>query len=117
MAAFGDVLKFLRKLNGYSQEEVAKVLGVSTPNISRYENGKVTPTEEVIRKTAQFFGVSTDYLLGLTDIPVTESGDIPEYFEIKLDHFKHFKDLKTSWKLRKMAEQLLELADEIEKFE
>jgi len=118
MSSFGEILKFLRELNGYSQEEVAKALGISVPNVSRYENQKIHPTEEVIRNAAQFFNVSADYLLGLTDTPVsTENRKIPEYFEIKLDHFKGFKDLKASWRIRKLAIELLKLADELENFE
>jgi len=117
MSTFGNVLKSLRKLKGYSQEEVAKALQVSTPNISRYECNKITPTEEVIRNAANFFGVSADYLLGLTNIPRTQAGGIPEYFEIRLNHFEKFRNLNTSQKLRKVAIELVKLADEIEKFE
>lgn len=64
---FGIKLKELRIEKGLTQEQLAKELGYNQSMISFWEKGINEPTETAIRKTAQFFGVSSDYLLGLED--------------------------------------------------
>lgn len=51
---------------------MAKQLNIGNSTISNYETGYSTPDSEMIKKIADFFGVSTDYLLGRTDIPDLE---------------------------------------------
>lgn len=63
---FGSIEKDLRLNNGLSMEEVAKAIGINKSDISRYENGKTKPNAEVVIKFAKYYGVTTDYLLGLT---------------------------------------------------
>lgn len=67
MNSFAERLKELRTEKGFSQKALAEKLGYNQSMISFWENGVNEPTESAIRKTALFFGVSTDYLLGLTD--------------------------------------------------
>lgn len=57
----------LRKKNNYTLADVAKVLGVGTNTISRYEQGKREPKIETWEKLASFFKVPPSYLMGLTD--------------------------------------------------
>ena len=76
----GIRVKQLREKTGLSQAKLAKVLGVvSQPVIARYEIGDCFPSYPVLIKIADYFNVSTDYLLGRTDNPVlyvqVESGD------------------------------------------
>lgn len=52
---------------GYSQEQLASILGVTKKTIGQYENGKSTPTAEFIDAAASLFKCSSDYLLGRTD--------------------------------------------------
>ena len=61
-------LKFLRNEKGENLEKIAKYLNVSIQTISNYENEKRDMTPETIIKLAEYFDVSTDYLLGKTDI-------------------------------------------------
>ena len=61
-------LKFLRNEKGENLDKIAKYLNVSIQTISNYENEKRDMTPETIIKLAEYFGVSTDYLLGKTDI-------------------------------------------------
>lgn len=61
-------LKFLRNEKGENLEKIAKYLDVSIQTISNYENGKREMTPDTIIKLAEYFGVSTDYLLGKSDI-------------------------------------------------
>lgn len=57
-------LKELRKLKKATQDDVAKYLGISRPAYTAYEAGKREPDDETKIKLANYFGVSTDYLLG-----------------------------------------------------
>lgn len=57
----------LRKKNNYTLADVAKVLGVGTNTISRYETGKREPKIETWNKLAEYFNVPTSYLMGLSD--------------------------------------------------
>ena len=64
----GDRLKKLRGEKGISQLELAKVLNISNVMLSRYEKNKRSPDYETLSKLADYYEVSTDYLLGRTDI-------------------------------------------------
>lgn len=58
------VLRDLRKAKGISLKEFGKIIGVAESTVSLYENGKRQPDYDTLSKIADFFGVSTDYLLG-----------------------------------------------------
>ncbi len=60
-------LKELRLEKNLSQAELAKAVGTSQKNISRWENGENEPTAYFIIKVAEFFDVTTDYVLGMND--------------------------------------------------
>ena len=60
-------IKELRLERNISQKKLSLQVGVSQSVICDYENGKVEPTASVIISLAKFFGVSTDYLLGLSE--------------------------------------------------
>lgn len=64
MAKFGVLLSALRQDRGMTQKQLAKVLYVSDGTISNYENGVHYPDVEKLMEIADFFGVTTDYLLG-----------------------------------------------------
>ena len=61
-----------RKQKGYSQEELANVLGVSRQSVSKWETGESLPDIHKLMSIAQVFGVSTDWLLMEDDIEVKE---------------------------------------------
>lgn len=61
-------LKALRESAGLDKKEVAERLGYGLSNYGSYET-KILPSIERLVDLAQFFDVSTDYLLGLTDDP------------------------------------------------
>lgn len=64
---FGDRLRYLRKKQGLSQDRLSMKVGVSATMISYYEIGKARPSSDALEWLADFFGVTTDYLLGRTD--------------------------------------------------
>lgn len=59
-------LKELRKEKGLSQMALADMLGLTQQAIGKWERDKSTPDYETLRKIAQYFHVTTDYLLGST---------------------------------------------------
>lgn len=66
---FAKRLRELRELKGLGVRELASELGISHASISMYENCKREPTVSVCKLFADYFDVSCDYLLGLTDEP------------------------------------------------
>ena len=60
-------LKMLREEQNLKQEDIANLLHVEIAAISKYETGRVPLKEEYIKILSNFFEVSSDYLLGLTD--------------------------------------------------
>ena len=62
-------LKELRTSAGLSQANVGDKLGVAQQTVGKWESGRTTPDPTTIVKLASLFGVTTDYLLGCTDIP------------------------------------------------
>ena len=61
---FGDKLKKLRETHGLSQQQLAEKLGMSPSGIEMWEQNRRQPDNETLKKIAQLFDVSTDYLLG-----------------------------------------------------
>ncbi len=64
---FGQLLTTLREENGIYQKELASYLNVTISTISNYENGIHYPDLSTLCQIADYFGVTTDYLLGRTN--------------------------------------------------
>ncbi|NSW90915.1 MAG: helix-turn-helix transcriptional regulator [Firmicutes bacterium] len=62
--AFSTIIKKLREENNLSQKDIAEYLGITRQAVAAYELAKREPDYEVLKKLADFFGVSVDYLLG-----------------------------------------------------
>ena len=75
MVIFHERLKALKEVSGKTQVQIAEDIGIPPQNLSYYFNGR-EPNFELLIKLAQYFKVSTDYLLGLSDIPYP---DYPSY--------------------------------------
>lgn len=73
MAKFGEILSELRGDRKLKQSELAALMNVSVGTISNYETGRHTPDIDTIIWLADFFHVTTDYLLGRTavNLPVS----------------------------------------------
>ena len=61
--SFAENLIELRKLNNYSQEELAEKIGVSRQTLSKYETGESLPDIEKCRLLAEVFSVTLDDLI------------------------------------------------------
>ena len=59
-----DNIKKLRVSRGLNQVEFAKIIGVTKQCVSNWENDNVMPSVEMLVKVADYFGVTTDYILG-----------------------------------------------------
>jgi transcriptional regulator with XRE-family HTH domain len=59
----GGRLKQLRGEHGWSQADLAAKIGTDAGQISRYENGRMSPSAEAVVRLAEILDVSTDYLL------------------------------------------------------
>ena len=57
-------IKRLRMARGLNQVQFARVMGVSKQCVSNWENDNVMPSIEMLIKIADFFNVTTDYILG-----------------------------------------------------
>ena len=70
-------LSELREARKLSQQKLAEETGVDQTSISNYEIGKYLPSVGVVVRLAEYFCVSTDYFLGLTDdnAPPREAAD------------------------------------------
>ncbi len=97
---FGEMLKSLRIEQRYTQQELADILNLSKSNISKYESNSIEPNLDTIQKIADFFKVSTDYLLGRSIIrnPETQGktiaahqdGELTEEEKEELNDFVDF---------------------------
>ena len=68
MEAFKERLKELRKSKQLSQKALAEALGTTNSSVCDWERGRSQPDIVMLAKIANYFEVTTDYLLGLSDI-------------------------------------------------
>ncbi len=82
-----EKIKKLRKAKRVSQVEMASALGLTKQCVSNWENDNIQPSIEMLVKIADYFGVTTDYLLcrsetdvinveGLTPVEISHIRDI-----------------------------------------
>jgi len=60
-------IRDLREDSDLTQKQIAEILGMSQTGYSKYETGENDIPTTVLIKLAQFYGVSIDYILGVTD--------------------------------------------------
>lgn len=103
-ARFGEKLRALRLAHGLVQEEVGAWFNMRKSTVSQWESGRL-PHPAIIAELARRFGVSADYLLGLSDTltpaapPVTrcaeETADyLPREAYERIEEFKELMRLK-----------------------
>ena len=68
----------LRTTIGWSQVDMAKKLGVAKQTVSNWENENIQPSIEMLVRISKLFGVSTDYVLGLEQIPRLSIEGLPD---------------------------------------
>lgn len=78
-----EKIKELTNQNGISVRELEKRLGYSNGYFSKWK--KVSPNSDGLAKVADYFGVSTDYLLGRINTPRLENEKKPKEIDVKDD--------------------------------
>lgn len=66
MVELGKRLRELRKERGWTQAQIAERLGVTASIVSAYENEIRQPSYDALLKLVRLYGVSSDYLLGIS---------------------------------------------------
>jgi len=88
-------IKELRISRGLNQVELAKKLSVTKQTVSNWENDNIQPSIDMLERIADFFNVSTDYLLGReNDTNISTEG-------LTLDEVMHINLLIEDLKRRK----------------
>jgi transcriptional regulator with XRE-family HTH domain len=70
-----DRLRATREQRGWSQRELARLCGLGEAQVNKYEKGHTDPSATYLKIMAETLGVSSDYLLGLSDMPNGQLGD------------------------------------------
>ena len=82
----------LRTAIGWSQVDMAKRLGVAKQTVSNWENENIQPSIEMLVRISKLFGVSTDYVLGLEQIPRLSIEGLPDevvaHLKLLIDDFR-----------------------------
>lgn len=94
-------LKEIRKSLGFPQKEISAFLDVSISTYSRYESNVMEMNSQTLRKLAEYFNVSVDYILCRTDLPNSQPGSINNAGKSKefrasikeMDYIKKFRSL------------------------
>lgn len=73
----GEKIREYRKKLGYTQSDLANKVGMKTGTISKYEKDEITIPSDTLCKIANVLDVSTDYLLGRTNVSNTINESIP----------------------------------------
>ena len=60
-------LKCLRREYGVSQQRLADAIGVSQSSINKYENHNIEPDIDILKRLADYFNTSIDFIVGYTD--------------------------------------------------
>ncbi|MCM2677737.1 helix-turn-helix transcriptional regulator [Shouchella plakortidis] len=106
----------MRKQKKLSQEGLTNKLGINRSTYARYEREQTQPDYDTLQKLADFFEVSTDYLLGRVDEPDSmisiafEDGGEEPLSEDEKEHLeemlKNFRETKKRWlKARGLPEE------------
>ncbi len=64
---YGKKIKELRIEEGWTQDQLAKMINTTQEQISKYEKEALDLNTDMLVRFAKVFGVTTDYLLGLED--------------------------------------------------
>lgn len=75
-------LKILREEKGFKKTELAKILDIKSQSIGQYERGERDLSTERLIKFAEFFGVTTDYILGISNTRVSAGADLNNLLHI-----------------------------------
>ncbi len=68
----------LRTARSWSQVQLGNRVGAAKQTVSNWENDNIQPSIEMLVRLSKIFGVTTDYLLGLEDVPRLNVEGLPQ---------------------------------------
>lgn len=89
-------IKLLREKSGMQQKELAAKLGISPNTLSQYENNKREPGVDIVSAIAKLFGVSIDYVYGLSELTTCPECGLT-YCPSESYDFEVHRELHTMW--------------------
>lgn len=91
---FAARIKILRLSKELNQVQLAEFLGVKKQSVSNWENDNIMPSIEMLMKIADFFHVTTDYLLGrdIQDPDAPQLLDITGLTSSQIEHLQYVVD-------------------------
>lgn len=98
------LIEYEKEAMNKTQNQIADEIGISTGALSKYLNGNATPKADVLFLLAKYFNVTTDYLLGLSDVKNNEElNGYKTYFLLQKDYkFENFELRQENLKLKKI---------------
>ncbi|TPG93552.1 XRE family transcriptional regulator (plasmid) [Brevibacillus laterosporus] len=110
----GRRLKELRKQNKKTQDEIADKLKISRARYSHYENDRHEPDTELIRKIADMYQTTVDYIMGLTNSPsLKESAHSPALEAILDDELLDEETKRLALKLKSLSPEQQKIIDSL----
>ncbi len=104
---FNTRLRQLRRQNNLTQKDLADILGVKATAISNYESNRNEPSFDKLLILSEYFEVSCDYLLGVTDLDMTDIDDKLDKDIVEVFDIYHQLNKDHASKLKIFAEYLL----------
>ncbi|QUH31357.1 helix-turn-helix transcriptional regulator [Vallitalea guaymasensis] len=99
ISLFVKRLRQLREDRGLKQKDIAKLLNITTSAYGYYEQGKRNLDMNTLKTLSDYYNVSTDYMLGRTDIPVPietflQDKQVDEKLNDLIEEISNSKNLK-----------------------
>ncbi|HPN13385.1 MAG TPA: helix-turn-helix transcriptional regulator [Spirochaetota bacterium] len=111
----GQKLKQLRKEKDITKATFAKTIGIAPSHVGRYENDESVPTAFILKKIAEFYNVSVDYVLSddeteSPNIVITDKELLKQFEEVSKmteadrGHIKYFLNVAINYnKMKQMT--------------
>jgi len=109
MKVLAERIKMLRKEKGLSQTELGELVGIAKQSVSNYESGMRIPSYIVLKKLAIYFNVTSDYLVGLSDIRgnMDVRQKVEEFYRLRKVALIKMRELSAAWdEVIKFGEEL-----------
>ena len=106
----GKKLKQLREEMKLTQAELGRYFNITDASITHYEKGNRQPDAELIPKLAEFFSVSTDYLLGLTEFR-TAADRVAHAIDSDKELIEFWQELRERPDLQLLFKQTKDMSD------
>ena len=104
-------IKQARELAGLTQKDLAEKLGVAASTFNGYEKGQHDPKSDVLIAISNICGVSTDFLLGLTDYPMRHNQAFSDPGEAELVQIYHTLNAEGKHDLLKHGRMMVKAGD------